>query len=122
MEKKRKADISTENIYLFKINNKNTRKMCEICSKLTIRHKYEVNDNVLFSLSNFIKCRSAAQKTDVGFHFALHKNPFLHFHFILLPQKWLHILKKTWTTSVKKFPRNSGESLSASGVLHQKRA
>ena len=25
------------NIYLFKVNNKNTRKMCEICSKLTIK-------------------------------------------------------------------------------------
>ena len=24
------------NIYLFKVNNRNTRKMCEICSKLTI--------------------------------------------------------------------------------------
>ena len=24
-------------IYLFKVNNRNTRKMCEICSKLTIR-------------------------------------------------------------------------------------
>ena len=25
------------NIYLFKVNNKNTRKRCEICSKLTIK-------------------------------------------------------------------------------------
>ena len=25
------------NVYLFKVNNKNTRKMCEICSKLTIK-------------------------------------------------------------------------------------
>ena len=25
------------NIYLFKVNNKNTRKWCEICSKLTIK-------------------------------------------------------------------------------------
>ena len=24
------------NIYLFKVNNRNTRKMCEICSKFTI--------------------------------------------------------------------------------------
>ena len=25
------------NIYLFKVNNRNTRKRCEICSKLTIQ-------------------------------------------------------------------------------------
>ena len=25
------------NIYLFKVNNKNTKKRCEICSKLTIK-------------------------------------------------------------------------------------
>ena len=25
------------NIYLFKVNNRNTRKKCEICSKLTIK-------------------------------------------------------------------------------------
>ena len=25
------------NIYLFKVNNRNTRKMCETCSKLTIK-------------------------------------------------------------------------------------
>ena len=25
------------NIYLFKVNNRNTTKMCEICSKLTIK-------------------------------------------------------------------------------------
>ena len=25
------------NIYLFKVNNRNTRKNCEICSKLTIK-------------------------------------------------------------------------------------
>ena len=25
------------NIYLFKVNNKNTRKRCEICSKLTTK-------------------------------------------------------------------------------------
>ena len=25
------------NIYLFKINNRNTRKRCEICSKITIK-------------------------------------------------------------------------------------
>ena len=29
--------IFPANIYLFKVNNKNTRKMCETCSKLTIK-------------------------------------------------------------------------------------
>ena len=29
--------VSNQNIYLFKFNNKNTRKRCEICSKLTIK-------------------------------------------------------------------------------------
>ena len=28
---------SPANIYLFKVNNRNTRKSCEICSKLTIK-------------------------------------------------------------------------------------
>ena len=30
-------DIFTANIYLFKVNNRNTRKSCEICLKLTIK-------------------------------------------------------------------------------------
>ena len=29
--------VSPVSIYLLKVNNKNTRKMCEICSKLTIK-------------------------------------------------------------------------------------
>ena len=29
--------LDPANIYLFKVNNKNTRKRCEICSKLTIK-------------------------------------------------------------------------------------
>ena len=29
--------ITPTNIYLFKLNNRNTRKRCEICSKLTIK-------------------------------------------------------------------------------------
>ena len=29
--------ISSADIYMFKVNNGNTRKMCEICSKLTIK-------------------------------------------------------------------------------------
>ena len=35
------------NIYLFKVNNRNTKKRCEICSKLTIKkHQNDVNDVV----------------------------------------------------------------------------
>ena len=29
--------VNSANIYLFKVNNRNTRKKCEICSKLTIK-------------------------------------------------------------------------------------
>ena len=29
--------VIEDNIYLFKVNNKHTRKRCEICSKLTIK-------------------------------------------------------------------------------------
>ena len=28
--------------YMFKVNNRNTRTRCEICSKLTIRHQNDV--------------------------------------------------------------------------------
>ena len=39
-------------IYLFKVNNGNTRTRCEICSKLKInqRHQNDVNDVALMSL------------------------------------------------------------------------
>ena len=37
-------------IYLFKVNNRNTREMCQICSKLTIKKPDDVNDLVLMSL------------------------------------------------------------------------
>ena len=40
------------NIYLFKVNNKNTGKECEICSKLTVKHQNEVID-VALSLTSF---------------------------------------------------------------------
>ena len=33
---------SSANIYLFKVNNRNTRKRCEQCSTLTIKHKNNV--------------------------------------------------------------------------------
>ena len=37
----------TANIYLFKVNGRNTRKRCEICSKLTIKTQNGVSDVVL---------------------------------------------------------------------------
>ena len=36
--------------YVLKFNNKNTRKICEIYSKLTKMHQNDVNDVVLVSL------------------------------------------------------------------------
>ena len=30
-------NVYPANIYLFKVKNRNTRKMCELCSKLTIK-------------------------------------------------------------------------------------
>ena len=38
------------NIYLFNINNRNTKKRCEICSKLTIKTSNDVSDVALVSL------------------------------------------------------------------------
>ena len=44
----------TANIYLFKVNNGNTKKSCEICCKLTIKtswkHQNDVIEVVLFFL------------------------------------------------------------------------
>ena len=37
-------------IYLLKVNTRNTRTMCEICSKLTIKNQSDVNKVVLVSL------------------------------------------------------------------------
>ena len=38
------------NIYFFKVNNRNRRKRCEICSKLTLKHQNDVSDVLLFLL------------------------------------------------------------------------
>ena len=46
--KKTKRRLYPANIYLFKVNNKNTRAMCETCSKLVIKNN--VNVVVLVSL------------------------------------------------------------------------
>ena len=34
---KGKVEVNTANIYLFKVKNRNTRKRCEVCSKLTVK-------------------------------------------------------------------------------------
>ena len=34
-------------IYLFKVNNRNTRTRCQICSKLTIKHQNDATGVVL---------------------------------------------------------------------------
>ena len=41
---------SPANMYLFKVNNRNTRTRCEICSKLTWHHQNDVKDLVVESL------------------------------------------------------------------------
>ena len=43
-----------ENIYLFKVNNRNSRKRCEICSKITKTHN-DVNDDVIKSIHHNFK-------------------------------------------------------------------
>ena len=40
------------NIYLFKDNNRNTRKRCEKRSKLTIENQNDVNEVMVFLLLN----------------------------------------------------------------------
>ena len=36
--------LHSANIYLIKVNNRNLRRRCEICSKLTIKHQNDVNE------------------------------------------------------------------------------
>ena len=43
-------DYNPEIIYLFKVNNRNTRKKCEICSNLQQRHQNDVMKDILVSL------------------------------------------------------------------------
>ena len=38
------AGSYTANIFLFKVSKINTRKRCEICSKLTIKHQNDIHD------------------------------------------------------------------------------
>ena len=39
-----------ERIYLLRVNNRNTKTMCEICSKLTLRHQNDAIAVVMMSL------------------------------------------------------------------------
>ena len=53
MKRKRSSDpqgVFPANIYMFKLNHRNTRKKCEICSKLTIKYQNDVSDVVLIFL------------------------------------------------------------------------
>ena len=47
-----KSTIRTNpaNIHLFQVNNRNTKKRCEICSQLTIKYQNDVIDVVLVFL------------------------------------------------------------------------
>ena len=49
-ENENKTETFLAGFYLFKVNNRNNRTMCEICSKVTIRHHNIVNDFILVSL------------------------------------------------------------------------
>ena len=40
-------------IYLLKVNNKNTRKRCDVCSKLTIKTLEQHQVSAVFSIVNF---------------------------------------------------------------------
>ena len=43
------------NINLFKVNNRNTRERCEMCSKLTIKYQNDVTSMVKFDFSKVAK-------------------------------------------------------------------
>ena len=78
----RTIDYNPTGIYLFKVNNRNTRTMCEICSKLTIKtpewqwlHIIDQNDIIvnlekisnivlMFSLLTLIKKMPAGYRTN----------------------------------------------------------
>ena len=68
------------NIYLFKVNNRNTSKTCEICSKLTIKAPFscvfivnfeQVNVNWVFTVS--------ISRSEYYFHINLRKKK-MHYH------------------------------------------
>ena len=46
------ATSNPTNIFLFKVTNENTRKMCEICSKSTVKtaKRHDANDAMVFLL------------------------------------------------------------------------
>ena len=48
------SKVFSANFYLFKVNNRNTRKRCEICSKLTIKTPERRSSVLLLALNIFI--------------------------------------------------------------------
>ena len=50
VKQERNQRIFPANIYLFNVNNRNTRKRCEICSKLTIKTPERRQWRLMFSL------------------------------------------------------------------------
>ena len=67
--------ISPANNYLFEVNNRNTRKMCEICSKLTIKWRCSsvFTFNFVFT-ADFQPVKNCLEKQKVSWIF-LWKNP-----------------------------------------------
>ena len=56
----------TANIYLFKVNNRKTRKRCEICSKLTIKTTERRHLFLVFSQLTFTYSKSAIETPETG--------------------------------------------------------
>ena len=55
--------LSSVNIYLFKVNNRKTKKSCETCSKLTIKAPYVSQHFLVFLL--LLLTSKASLKTDM---------------------------------------------------------
>ena len=59
------------NIYLFKVNHRNTKKRCEICSKLAIKDIEDIEDRGYLDC-NFIKKETLAQEFYSQFYEVFH--------------------------------------------------
>ena len=57
----------TANIYLLKVNNRNTRKKIKICSKLTIKNQNDVNEFLLLSWNKEMLAKEALRKLNACF-------------------------------------------------------
>ena len=57
MKNEKLNDLShyTVNINLFKVNNRNTKERCEMCSKLTIKYHNDVTSTAKFDFSKVAK-------------------------------------------------------------------